>query len=111
MTKSGLPKSIRKFIRLEKARIRAVVLDTKKQEKIINELYDKFIMSKSDAKIPIDNQNIENSLSQKPNPPTGGQISNQVPTRADALAGRQNPKSKTAKGQNRKLKTKNKSKK
>lgn len=42
MTKSGLPKSVRKFIRLEKARIRAQFFDAKKQEDLISELYKKF---------------------------------------------------------------------
>jgi len=36
-----LPKSLRKFIREEKARIRREVLDTKEQEKLISELYQK----------------------------------------------------------------------
>jgi nucleoside diphosphate kinase len=39
MTKSGLPKSARKFIRLEKARIRTQFFDIKKQEEMIGELY------------------------------------------------------------------------
>ncbi|MBZ9569517.1 hypothetical protein KJA16_01175 [Patescibacteria group bacterium] len=34
-----LPKSLRKFIRKEKARIRREVLDLKEQEKLILELY------------------------------------------------------------------------
>jgi len=41
--KKKLPKSIRKFIRLEKARIRREVLDLKEQDKLILELYQKFI--------------------------------------------------------------------
>ncbi len=40
--KKKLPKSIRKFIRLEKARIRREILDFKEQEKLINDLYQKF---------------------------------------------------------------------
>jgi len=36
-----LPKSLRKFIRKEKARIRREDLDTKEQEKLISELYQK----------------------------------------------------------------------
>ena len=43
MTKSGLPKSTRKFIRLEKARIRAQFFDLMKQEEMIRDLYNKFI--------------------------------------------------------------------
>jgi len=34
-----LPRSLRKYIRREKARIRREVLDFKKQEELINELY------------------------------------------------------------------------
>jgi len=41
MVKKKLPKSLRKFIRLEKARIRREVLSVKEQEKLINELYQK----------------------------------------------------------------------
>ena len=41
MKKKRLPKSLRKFIRKEKARIRREVLDIKEQEKLINELYQK----------------------------------------------------------------------
>lgn len=36
-----LPKSIRKYIRREKARIRREVLDVKEQEKLIQQLYQK----------------------------------------------------------------------
>jgi len=39
MTKKKLPKSIRKYIRKEKARIRREVLDLKKQEELIRKLY------------------------------------------------------------------------
>jgi len=41
-----LPKSLRKFIRREKARIRREVLDLKEQEKLIQELYKKFLKIK-----------------------------------------------------------------
>ena len=37
-----LPKSLRKYIRQEKSRIRREVLDSKKQEKLLEELYKKF---------------------------------------------------------------------
>ena len=37
-----MPKSFRKFIRKEKARIRREVLHLKEQEKLINQLYEKF---------------------------------------------------------------------
>lgn len=42
MEKKKLAKSVRKFIRREKARIRWEVLDWKKQEELINELYEKY---------------------------------------------------------------------
>mgnify|MGYP006977941958 CR=1 FL=1 len=44
-----LPKSIRKFIRKEKARIRREVLNLKEQEMLIQELYQKFL-TKEDQK-------------------------------------------------------------
>ena len=43
MKKKRLPKSIRKFIRKEKARIRREVLDLKEQEKQIQQLYGKIL--------------------------------------------------------------------
>ena len=49
MKKKRLPKSIRRHLRAEKARIRQEVLDLKKQEKLINELYEKF--NKEDNKL------------------------------------------------------------
>ncbi len=44
-----LPKSVRKFIRLEKDRIRHNFLDTKKQEELITALYEK-VSAKPDVK-------------------------------------------------------------
>ena len=41
--KKKLPKSLCKFIRKEKARIRREVLDLKEQEKQISDLYKKFL--------------------------------------------------------------------
>ena len=41
MERRKLSKSTRKFVRLEKARIRREVLDLKEQERLINELYQK----------------------------------------------------------------------
>ena len=41
--KNKVSKSLRKFIRREKARIRREVLDTKKQQELIRELHQKFI--------------------------------------------------------------------
>jgi len=42
-----LPKSLRKFIRLEKARIRRETSDFKTQEKLINDLYQKFLRTRN----------------------------------------------------------------
>ncbi len=41
-----LPKSIRKYIRKEKARIRREVLDLAEQKRLIDELYKKFLKQK-----------------------------------------------------------------
>lgn len=41
--KKRLPQSIRKFIRREKARIRREVLNIKKQEELISQLYQRFL--------------------------------------------------------------------
>jgi len=41
--KKNLPKSIRKYIRKEKARIRREVLDLREQERLIKELYQKLL--------------------------------------------------------------------
>ena len=38
-----LPNSTKKFIRFEKARIRRGILDPKKQEEMIKEIYNKFL--------------------------------------------------------------------
>lgn len=44
MSKNNLiKKSDKKYIRLQKARIRAQFLDVKKQQEMINELYQRFI--------------------------------------------------------------------
>lgn len=43
MEKKRMPKSLRKFIRKEKARIRREVLDIKEQEKLISEIYKKVV--------------------------------------------------------------------
>jgi len=41
MAKKKLPKSLRKYLRKEKARIRREVLDLEKQEELIQKLYKK----------------------------------------------------------------------
>jgi len=48
--KKKLPKSLRKYIRREKSRIRREVLDLKEQEKLINELYKKFFKTPIEQK-------------------------------------------------------------
>lgn len=62
MSKKKLPRSIRKHIRKEKARIRREVLGLKKQEEEISRLYQKFLgnnqlkkSSKKEASLKISN--------------------------------------------------------
>lgn len=43
MSKKRLPKSIRKFIRKEKAKIRREIKDLEEQKRHISQLYQKFI--------------------------------------------------------------------
>lgn len=50
MKKRKLPKSLRKYIRKEKARIRREVLDFEKQEELISELYQKFLKQYADTR-------------------------------------------------------------
>jgi len=54
--KKRLPKSLRKFIRQEKARIRREVLDLEEQEKLIQQLYQR-IFKKLKIKSEIKNEN------------------------------------------------------
>ena len=53
MAQKRLPNSQRKFIRRKKARIRREVLDSKKQEELIGQLYQRFYkkVSAKSAKI------------------------------------------------------------
>jgi hypothetical protein len=44
-----IPRSLRKHIRQEKARIRREVLDLQEQEKLINELYQKILKQYADS--------------------------------------------------------------
>lgn len=46
MKKKKLPKSLRKFIRREKARIRREVLDLTEQKKLIEQLYKRVLNKK-----------------------------------------------------------------
>jgi len=50
MVKKKLPKSLRKYIRREKARIRREVFDIEEQERLINELYKK-LLPQASAKV------------------------------------------------------------
>lgn len=49
MEKKRLPKSIKKYIRREKARIRREVLNIKEQDELIDRLYQK-LFKKSESK-------------------------------------------------------------
>jgi len=49
--KKKLPKSIRKFIRQEKSRIRRGVLNFKEQEDKINQLYQRFVKKEDKLEI------------------------------------------------------------
>ena len=51
MVEKRLPKSIRKFIRREKARIRREVFNLKKQEELINELYQKIPRTRNSVSV------------------------------------------------------------
>jgi len=55
MAKKNLPKSTRKYIRKEKARIRREVLDLKERERLIAELYDKIFKKHKDKNIKDEN--------------------------------------------------------
>jgi hypothetical protein len=57
MTKSSLPKSLRKYIRNEKARIRRQFLDLAKQKEMINNLYQK-VYSLIKSKNEFDNKKV-----------------------------------------------------
>ncbi len=61
MAKKRLSKSIRKFIRQEKARIRRVVFDVNGQEKQIGQLYERFFnnlkIEKNKNKVEVKNEN------------------------------------------------------
>lgn len=46
MKRKKMPKSLRKYIRQEKARIRREVLDLKEQKELINGLYQKLLKTK-----------------------------------------------------------------
>ena len=60
MPKIRLPKSIRKYIRKEKARIRREVLDVEKQKELIKKLYEK-IYKRGSYGVPSKAAKIKNS--------------------------------------------------
>lgn len=47
---TGMPKSIRKYIRGEKARIHREVFDIKEQKRLIGELYKRFLRAEDKNK-------------------------------------------------------------
>ena len=51
-----IPKSVRKYIRQEKARIRREVLNVKEQEKLIKELYQKLFKSENKQNLQPNNK-------------------------------------------------------
>ncbi len=53
MKKKRLTKSVRKFIRFEKARIRREISDSKKQEELIQQLYERFNSKPIDQSVSI----------------------------------------------------------
>jgi hypothetical protein len=59
--KKRIPKSLRKFIRNEKARIRRQVLDLNEQEDLINKLYDNLI-----KKVPEKKEIIKDEIKKSP---------------------------------------------
>jgi ribosomal protein L19E len=64
MTKSSLPRSLRKYIRKEKARIRRQFLDLAKQKEMINNLYQK-VYSLIKSKNEFDNKKVLKQRSNK----------------------------------------------
>jgi hypothetical protein len=48
MQKLNLPKSIRKYVRLEKAKIRRSAADLAEQKKLVNELYERVLKREGD---------------------------------------------------------------
>jgi len=78
MRKKKLPKSLRKYIRKEKARIRREVLDLKEQERLIQELYQKYFKNqRKSAMAASSKQSIEitNQPPRKPKARGSAQIS------------------------------------
>lgn len=58
MKKERLPKSLRKYIRREKARIRREVLDSKERKRLVQELYQKIYKNKQNNE---DSRNLQPS--------------------------------------------------
>ena len=57
-----LPKSVRKYIRKEKARIRREVLSLDEQQELINKLYQKFLGKQEIVNKKTPNSKIQKSL-------------------------------------------------
>jgi len=70
-------KSDKKFIRTEKARIRATFLDVKKQQELIDNLYKKFIVPLKNAEINAEPRGNEKAEELK-NSPVGGEVKKEV---------------------------------
>ena len=66
MSKKRLPKSQRKHIRQEKARIRREVLDLRKQRELINQLYEKFLKKPVPKKLTLKKPTLKKPISKKP---------------------------------------------
>ena len=76
MKRKRLSKSIKKFIRKEKARIRREVLDLKEQEKLIQELYQKFFKNqRKSATTASPKQDTKNKQTSRPRRAEGERIS------------------------------------
>jgi hypothetical protein len=57
-----LPKSIRKFIRKEKARIRREIVEDEKQKEAIKKLYEEVISKLKKKKLPLKEEKKEEAL-------------------------------------------------
>jgi len=95
-----LPKSIRKFIRKEKARIRREVFDLKEQERLIKELYKKIK--------PVTTYKIETRSSLPPLPIDRQKKEAQGPKKQEKIKEKPKKKQKETKKEDKKLSSKKK---
>jgi len=65
MSKKKLPRSLRKHIQREKARIRREVLDLKKSEELIKKLYEKLFSSSKKTKKLLEQKPLKNQKTKK----------------------------------------------